>query len=959
MNDLIDNVYLPDFKKRSIREGDAYKLLSENKKDTSVLEGYENHPDAGVVNFKDFDSFISEGGTKDEWIARHATPEVQKEFFSNVGDFIAETGKDTALSLATAVVNGADVATNLMPLFVKALDKSPLFGNQDLFVSDQTEKQVYDFANTVSNNLGQAREYLNEFKKDDNFVSQFVGVMSQDLLYSVPIYNKLRSAGMPKYPAFFISGGIGGAIGIEKKIMGAESTFSQEFFSKDIIELKNLIGILPDTPEDKIADEVVQALEYGAFSTAIPGIIDAFKFMKRYVPAMAGTTGAAVGMTADNEAEGSPIKAIVNAVDNIPMFKSAVVDAADKIPTVASGDQIFNTIKNTSGVKQSELKWMDLEGFLKGKTKVSKDEVLEYINANKIDVTETKFSADAPVGLPKTLRDNVDDYETRWRDSDLADGVTPNYDVYKFKYTEYSGKKSASLGDDINGDWQSTNRNPLIEAMDEMANMVGTGTPWRNINIRLVPWEDMNTGKYTGHVIEVDKGAFHQNTSYYKVSSPAYIDAPERYIVSSNSLEALTDQGQKFKKISTYEMDQLELEKFHLEDEIRNYKLSGEGSKNQPVYEKYTSAGGDDYTELVFKIKNKEGTTPAILEGEFGTLANNKVKSEVKTTIDYRSPHFSRPNEFAHVRFKTRELPNGKKALVVEEMQSDLLQASKTDMFQSANATTTYGTQKILKDFPFKNSWYEFTIKRLTRYAADNGFDAIAIPKGSLAANRYGQSIEKLKRIEVEPFDTNVEILKDIEQGGEFVNRSVEPGFVVQFKNEAGEIYKSKNVLGLPGDTNFFEDMKVVLEKEASSANYSEIQQMIIDATDTQQFQFRELDKIQIDGTGKGKFELYDKTIPSFMRKYAKKFNAKVYSDDVSIRETAFDDEIGEQIELDSLPSDSIPVTVLELSDEMKTGVQSSSQPLFELLGGVSLATWGAQAVSDNIENNIISQQTN
>jgi hypothetical protein len=27
------------------------------------------------------------------------------------------------------------------------------------------------------------------------------------------------------------------------------------------------------------------------------------------------------------------------------MFKSAVVDAADKIPTVASGEQIFKTIK--------------------------------------------------------------------------------------------------------------------------------------------------------------------------------------------------------------------------------------------------------------------------------------------------------------------------------------------------------------------------------------------------------------------------------------------------------------------------------------------------------------------------------------------------------------------------------------------------------------------------------------
>ena len=192
-----------------------------------------------------------------------------------------------------------------MPLFVKALDKAPLLsGMPEGFLNEATEKQVYDFANNLSNNFGEAREYLNEFKKDDNFVSQMIGVLGQDLLYSVPIYNKLRSAGMPRYPAFFISGGIGGAIGIEKEVMGAESTFSQEFFAKDIIELKNLIGILPDTPEDKIADEVIQALEYGAFSTAIPGIIDSFKFMKRYIPAFAG--GAAITTMSGDDAEASP-----------------------------------------------------------------------------------------------------------------------------------------------------------------------------------------------------------------------------------------------------------------------------------------------------------------------------------------------------------------------------------------------------------------------------------------------------------------------------------------------------------------------------------------------------------------------------------------------------------------------------------------------------------------------------
>jgi hypothetical protein len=949
MSDLIDNVYLPDFNKRSIRESDAYKLLKDNNKDTSVIEGYENHPDAGTVNFESFDKFLGEGGTKEEWIARHATPEVQKEFFSNVGDFMLETGKDTVLSLATAVVNGADVATNLMPLFVKALSKAPYaqIGIDESFLNEATEKQVYDFANNVSNNLGEARDYLNEFKKDDNFASQLIGVMSQDLLYSIPIYNKLRAAGVPKYPAFFISGGFGGAIGIEQKIMGAESTFSQEFFAKDIIELKNLIGIIPNTPEDKIADEVIQALEYGAFSAAIPGIIDAFKFMKQYVPAMTATTGATIGMTADNEAEGSPLKAIVNAVDNIPMFKSAVVDAADNIPTVASGDQIFNTIKNTTGVKESELKWMDLEGFLKGKNKVSKDEVLEYINTNKIDVAEVTMSSSSKKGLPDDFRQTIDEYETRWRDSDLADGVTPNYDVYKYKSTTYANANLVNrLGEEtqastranlskegmdvqeLKGDFQSMNRNPLLQAMDADAEIFGTGTSFKVLKSMLTPWMDDATGKYTGYLIDLKKSFGNAtNTNYYVVST-----SKNRVLVPEVSLDSIGEGN--FTRIMKYEIDELELERFNIEDDIRQFRLNN--TDQSPIYEKYTSPGGTEYTELVFKIKNKEGTTPAILEGEFGTLGNNKVKSAQRTSVNYTSPHFNKMNEFAHVRFKTRTLDNGKKVLAVEEMQSDLLQASKTELFDSANRATFNAPSgdKVLKDFPFKNSWYEFTIKRLTRYAADNGFDAIAIPKGSLAANRYGQSIEKLKRIEVEPFDANVDFLKG--------DQSIEPGFVVQLKNEKGEIFKSKNVVGMPGEANFFENMRGVLEKEVSSANYSEIQQMIIDATDTQQFQFRELDKVEIAGSGKGKFNLYDKTIPSYMKKYAKKWNAKVYD-----------------YRLSNPENPSIPVTVLELSDEMKVGVQSSSQPLFELFGGVSLATWGAQAVSDSMENNIISQKTN
>ena len=97
--------------------------------------------------------------------------------------------------------------------------------------------------------------------------------------------------------------------------------------------------------------------------------------------------------------------------------------------------------------------------------------------------------------------------------------------------------------------------------------------------------------------------------------------------------------------------------------------------------------------------------------------------TKVKTGIEYISPrvHFGTKNEFAHVRFKTRDL-NGKKVLTVEEMQSDFGIAAKTAIVGGKQVT----------DFPFKQNWYEMVTKRLIRYAADNGFDAVAIPKGSM-----------------------------------------------------------------------------------------------------------------------------------------------------------------------------------------------------------------------------------
>ena len=50
-----------------------------------------------------------------------------------------------------------------------------------------------------------------------------------------------------------------------------------------------------------------------------------------------------------------------------------------------------------------------------------------------------------------------------------------------------------------------------------------------------------------------------------------------------------------------------------------------------------------------------------------------------------------------------------------------------------------------------------------------------------------------------------------------------------------------------------------------------------------------------------------------------------------------------------------MPVTIIEITPEMKKSVQETSQPLFSYFGGFV----GAEAVSETIQNNIISEQTN
>jgi hypothetical protein len=237
-------------------------------------------------------------------------------------------------------------------------------------------------------------------------------------------------------------------------------------------------------------------------------------------------------------------------------------------------------------------------------------------------------------------------------------------------------------------------------------------------------------------------------------------------------------------------------------------------------------------------------------------------------------------------------------------------------------------------DFPFKNNWYELVTKRLIRYAADNDFDAVAIPKGKTIADRYKQTLFDAKAVDIQ-----------ITAGptkGRF-------HFDLEFFNKG---QKSSKQITSFDETNFTKIKDIIGVKE-----YQKLEQKFQDIVDGKILQTDDskiineritFDKPKQLGTGLGKAQLYDQAIPSFMKKYAKKWNAKVY-----------DDNFRQRKEIDSaFNQPNLPVTIIELTPEMKQSVQQDGQALFNIFGIGSAAAIGSDAVLQNDRNNTISNLT-
>ena len=429
--------------------------------------------------------------------------------------------------------------------------------------------------------------------------------------------------------------------------------------------------------------------------------------------------------------------------DNTPTYKRETVGASATSPAPAFYSKLRKVIDQKmpnradvktisgiiggSGVKNDELTWSGIKDFLDGKEKVDKNELLDYLDKNQVEVKEVTLGGGA---VPLSEQDMV----------------------------------------------------------------------------RLKELEKMNAKNPLGAIEDIESGSWDELLTLQNRRDGLTI---EQLYAKQKEIEKKAQQAQARgdKKLA----DKLWGESNHYNARAENIGINPDESLGiQPKFSQYTLPGGEGYTEIVF--------------------VNEQLVND-----GYRSPHFPEIAGYnGHIRFTIRRMPDGKKMLLLEEVQNDRHQKGREEGYATAGQTrkttaeiergdkvaglgtvdaiernitlpagaktvkTKYGYkvlgpdgkdavgklymqkqsaelayydvtgqgeqyrqfrindkwyhEKLIKPenvttpakgvppAPFSKTWHEQAIKRALRYAAENGYDGIGWTTGEQQAERYDLS---------------------------------------------------------------------------------------------------------------------------------------------------------------------------------------------------------------------------
>jgi hypothetical protein len=524
----------------------------------------------------------------------------------------------------------------------------------------------------------------------------------------------------------------------------------------------------------------------------------------------------------------------------VPTFFSQLQRTVDKkvqgqtIPAA----QLAAILRNPqNGIKAEEIKWSGIDDFLKGKQRVTKQEVMDFLKENEVKVEEVEK------GEGKKLYVEQDD-------GDFGDAPS----------------------------WYVTSEDEVIE----------TG-----FNSREAAQEYADEFSPSASVRGGVKFSDYQlpGGENYK---ELLLTLPQRELKNIPPVDL-----SKYKVVTTYT-----------------------NSAGQRGIKILNEAGRDVYVRSGFR-----GTDEEVLR-DFAAVQEAQEKDDIIRRESFKSTHWDEKNVLAHVRFNDRTDVEGKKVLFVEEIQSDWHQKGKKEGYKGSPDTTGWtatpgegdpasgpvwevrdsngrwilgvpregdrtAEAAILRaadsargpdrhkvpDAPFKKTWHELAFKRMLRYAAENGYDALGWTTGKQQADRYNLSnhIDKV----------SVRKIAGTGLGGWNI---VKDGQIISsVYKDAGVEYAQRRAADLGGTLSEFSngDFQIEAYKDGKAVIYKEVNsideiaelvgQNIADkCKDMEANKPKTFEGLDLEVGGEGMRGFYDKILPDFARKYGRKWGAEL-----------------------------------------------------------------------------------
>ncbi len=605
---------------------------------------------------------------------------------------------------------------------------------------------------------------------------------------------------------------------------------------------------------------------------------------------------------------------------NAPPFYSALRRTIDQKMGGAMPAKQLRALLKQPGIKQDEIKWSGLDDWLNGKEgKVTKIEVLRFLDENQLQVKEVlKGETGKQIEITPEQRKAIHDYllesypaGTIWLEQEEEEG------------TPVDAVIDAALEGDATmiGLLEQTVDSKLLKPIHEGEPLFEEGgrpkfqqwsTPggqnyrellftlpaqsttleWKQVDkktwvptapneaYRIVQRGDNFYLQFPGYgeqsYASLDRAQKAAQMIYRGTQNPAYrgLHWTEPNVLAHVRFDDRTGTTKKLQKgMVTAEIEHPEEKVLFIQEIQSDWHQTGRERGYRPDFEK----------------------------------AAAEKEAEVQKTADaYKVFQKSMDDKYGTDRLHISMTP--------EELHQE---AHLFEEYRKAREAVGEAEKKILEatpDAPFAKTWHEFVLKRMVRWAAENGYERIAWTTGKQQADRYKLS-SIVQRIEWGKLETEISpedevTLSIMPIGGD------QPAFYEDFGKRLGLHWEDDPDAG----PLFF-----VKAKQLPEVIGKEMTQKILESKETEgSF---EGDELVVGGHGMGGF--YDKIIPEYLNKFGKKWGAKV--EDIQIGFGENYEALGPNGEGLGQRNDQVEtVHSLPITQEMKRTALQEGFPLFQ-----------------------------